>query len=119
MPHLVLEYSNNLDLAEDFNSLFQQLHQLLAEKLPTDLANCKSRCIPHALFFIGDQNENNAFLHLTLKILPGRSDSLKRQLGEELLKCLSLFLKEKKTNLKINLSVEILDSDRHYFKNRC
>ncbi|MCA0404321.1 MAG: 5-carboxymethyl-2-hydroxymuconate Delta-isomerase [Proteobacteria bacterium] len=118
MPHLILEYSDNLNVKEGFNTLFKQLHYLLAEMLPTPLDNCKSRCMPQKMFFIGDQNPTNAFVHLTIKIKAGRADSLKTFLGEKALNLLTEFFKEKKRDLKINISVEILDLDGHYFKSQ-
>ncbi len=116
MPHLILEYSNNLIATDNFNQLFDELHGLLAEELPTQLSSCKSRCFAHPLFFIGDQSEHNAFVHLTIKILPGRTDSKKKKLGEIILNRLSVFFRSGTDKLNISLSVEILDLDTHYYK---
>jgi 5-carboxymethyl-2-hydroxymuconate isomerase len=66
----------------NYEPLFLTLHKILAEKSPTDLSSCKSRCIAHELYFIGDCDAGNAFAHLTVKILAGRSDENKIQLGD-------------------------------------
>ncbi|MCL9684934.1 5-carboxymethyl-2-hydroxymuconate Delta-isomerase [Legionella maioricensis] len=116
MPHLTLEYSNNLRVTDRFNQLFDELHRLLAEELPTQLSSCKSRCIVHPLFFIGDQDEKNAFVHLTIKMLPGRADAKKKRLGEIILNILRVFFKSESTQLNLSLSVEILDLDNNYYK---
>lgn len=116
MPHLVLEYSNNITSIDRLNPLFDKLHQLLANELPTQLSSCKSRCIAHPLFFIGDQDDTNAFVHLTIKILSGRAESKKSSLGKKILSLLSDFFMTEPSNLKINLSVEIMDLDKNYFK---
>lgn len=116
MPHLILEYSNNIITTENFNQLFDKLHHLLEKELPTQLSSCKSRCMAHSLFFIGDQDENNAFVHLTIKILAGRADAKKSQIGEKILLLLNDFFRSGADGLNINFSVEIMDLDKNYFK---
>jgi len=116
MPHLILEYSNNL--ANDLNvrELFTQLHQLLARELPTQLSSCKSRCIVSPVYHIGDGHQHNAFVHLTIKIMAGRTDAKKKQVGIEVLNRMGLFFHTEKAQFNVQLSVEILDLDLHYFK---
>ncbi|WP_454780441.1 5-carboxymethyl-2-hydroxymuconate Delta-isomerase [Legionella sp. WA2022007384] len=115
MPHLILELSNNIK-SRPLNQLFDKLHHMLAEKLPTQLSNCRGRCIMHPLFFIGDQSAENAFVHLTLKILPGRDDAKKKNIAKKLFDLLEDFFKTEENKLNIMFSVEILDLDHHYFK---
>ena len=43
MPHLTLEYSSNVTQEVDFQALFLELHQMVAEHGDTLVANCKSR----------------------------------------------------------------------------
>lgn len=116
MPHLTLEYSNNINPTNNLNHLFDNLHNLVANELPTQLSNCKSRCIIHPLFFIGDQNKKNAFVHLTIKILSGRTDATKKNLAEKVLSLLDDHFRSESNELNLSLSVEILDLDAHYFK---
>lgn len=117
MPHLVLEYSNNITGIDNLNKLFDKLHHLLAEELPTQLSSCKSRCIIHPLFFVGDQDKANAFVHLTIKILSGRSQHKKNYLGEIALNVLKDFFEPAATHLTVKASVELMDLDKNYFKN--
>jgi 5-carboxymethyl-2-hydroxymuconate isomerase len=112
----MLEYSKNIDGELDFESLFLRLHQLLAEKLPTDISSCKTRCIAQESFFIGDCHIKNAFAHLTIKILAGRTDDNKNQLGHTILKEMRHFFHLHQHDLTLQLSVEVMDLDKHYFK---
>jgi 5-carboxymethyl-2-hydroxymuconate isomerase len=116
MPHLILEYSKNIDGGLNFEPLFVTLHQLLEKQLPTELSSCKSRCIPQELFFIGDCKIQNAFAHLTIKILAGRTDENKNLIGNAVLKEMSDFFQPLKQKLHLQLSVEVMDLDKHYFK---
>lgn len=116
MPHIILEYSENIDQNLIGDLFFQQIHQLLEAELPTELSSCKSRCIVSHLFYIGDGHLNNAFAHLTIKILAGRSDEKKTQLGNKILSLMQQFFQQYQIRLNLQLSIEILDLDQHYFK---
>jgi 5-carboxymethyl-2-hydroxymuconate isomerase len=115
MPHLILEYSDNIGSLNS-TAFLQQAHQLLAKELPTHLASCKSRCIVHQNFYVGDGHQHNAFAHLTIKVLAGRTDEKKNYIGNELLKLMSDFFQKRTSELRLGLSVEMLDLDKHYFK---
>jgi 5-carboxymethyl-2-hydroxymuconate isomerase len=74
MPQITLEHSKNLKL-NDTSKLLLGIHQILAENLPTDIESCKSRIITHNNFLVGT-NPENAFLYLSIHILPGRIDEV-------------------------------------------
>nr|MCH9762832.1 5-carboxymethyl-2-hydroxymuconate Delta-isomerase [Gammaproteobacteria bacterium] len=115
MPHLILECSRMIGNKIDFNSLFKKLHELLSEQLPTKISSCKSRKVIYEQVYIGDDFLMNEFMHLTVKILPGRTDDKKQQIGQEILTILSGSMKPYNPE-KIQLSVEILDLSPSYFK---
>ncbi|MDP3269065.1 MAG: hypothetical protein Q8M40_08450 [Legionella sp.] len=116
MPHLILEYSDNLNLQQKpLSPLFSALHDLLVTKLPTQLTHCKSRCISYPLYFIGDQNDKNAFVHLTVKILAGRSDLIKSEVIDAALVIINTFFKVH-SELHIYTSVELIELNSHYVK---
>ena len=77
MPHLILEASANI---HESNARLQQLlvecQDLLVRELPTKLESCKSRVILHDIYVLGDNHPDNAFLHLTVKLLKGRTPEL-------------------------------------------
>ncbi len=66
MPHIFFEYSDNI-IEQDFKPALQEIHNLLAEQLPTKLFFCKSRIIRHENFLIGDAASSNAFVNVAIK----------------------------------------------------
>ena len=94
MPHLILEFSDNVIEQDRFSDLFQQCHQTLVETLPTELMSCKSRAIPLQDFYLGDGAERLAFVHGTLKIMPGRTEEVLNQTAEALLSLFKDHFKE-------------------------
>ena len=59
---------------------------------------------------------NTGYAHLTIKILAGRTDENKNQLGNEILEVMGNLFTSHKSNLNLQLSVEVTDLDKHYFK---
>lgn len=116
MPHFILEHSANVKT--DFSQLFEQCHHILVKELSTNLANCYSRAIRCETFRVGDGADDKAFVHVTLKIMAGRSKELLQTLGKNLMETLKKFFAEsaKKFNIAISLHIVELHSDG-YFKN--
>ncbi len=115
MPHIVLEYSENVLEQVDFKDFFNRLHSLLIENGPFKLEDIKSRAIPHPFFYVADGKESNGFVHLTLSILKGRDLSLRQALAEKIL----LFLKQEyarsygELNCSISVEIKELDGDTY------
>lgn len=116
MPHILLECSENLDFQPNCGELFEKIHCLLAQELPTNLSSCKSRCQTHQAFYLGDGSKTNAFVHVTIKVLSGRTDDKKKSIGQEILAILQAYFQQYKSTLNLQLSVEIVDLDKNYFK---
>lgn len=116
MPHLVLEYSANIRERIEFLALFKECHELLAGRLPTSLKNCKSRVYVCENYYVGDGNTDNAFAHLAIKIMPGRSKEILNHTGEALLELLKKYFSEPMRKLNLELSLEIIELHGPYFK---
>ncbi len=88
MYDCVLEYSSNVTEGFDNREMFNSLHLLLAQSGLFPLAAIQSRALIHRMFYIGDGNEENAFINLTLSCPPGMNQRQKQALAEQLLGCL-------------------------------
>jgi 5-carboxymethyl-2-hydroxymuconate isomerase len=117
MPHITLQYTNNISNKKNFNRLFAGIHTVLSKRAEIDPRNCKSRAIKLTDYFIGEGEKSNAFVHLELRIFQGRNSEIKQQIGKEILKLLKTHFKENSENLKIQFTVEIIEMDGElYFK---
>ncbi len=87
MPHIVLEYSQNLPELPDFRALFDDIHQVLHRVGGIRLDNCKSRARPAEHVYIGDGDPDSAFIHVDIEFLAGRSLEIRQAIGRE---CLDL-----------------------------
>lgn len=116
MPHIVLEYSENLPQLPDFRALFDDIHQALNRIGGIRIENCKSRARMASHCYIGDGSADNAFIHLHIEFVEGRSAEVKQAIGNECLELVKryyhLHLSER---LQITLKIEDIALD-FYFK---
>ncbi len=117
MPHLVLEYSNNIKEKGFFKPLFSQLHQILVGVCSASLESCKSRAVAHENYYIGDGNSKNAFVHLEVRLADGRSLSVREETGRQMLKILSEHFSKSLKELNLQITIESKEFPRNlYFK---
>ncbi len=115
MPHIILEASANvMETNGKISQILSDCQDLLVKKLPTKLENCKSRAILHDIYVLGDNNPNNAFVHLTVKILKGRAPELIKEISLELQQILKEGLHKSKEHLQLAISVEIAELNDSY-----
>jgi 5-carboxymethyl-2-hydroxymuconate isomerase len=83
MPHIIIEHTEtlaeNLSLV-DFN---RGLHDCLAEQETVSLDSIKTRSIEVKRAVVGD-GSNNDFVHITILLLAGRSEALKKKMAENI-----------------------------------
>lgn len=117
MPQIVLEYTNNIDLELDYNRLFSEIHKIIHKHAGIKIENCKSRVIKLDKYYIGDGKKQNAFIHLEIKILEGRSYQIKSELGNFVLKLLEKHFSEEKKDFDLQITIELIDIEKNsYFK---
>lgn len=116
MPQLILECSSNVLEKNNINKLFQELHSILEKMLPTDIRSCKSRLIECHTYYIGNGQANNAFVHVSLKVMPGRSSDTLNNTGNTMMESLKTYFANSLKKLNLQISIEIMELQKTYFK---
>lgn len=110
MPHLTLEYTNNLGAINPDSILLALNHALVASE-HFEEADIKSRAIMLDTWRVGVSSTDHAFVHVRLAILSGRSAQVKSGLSNALLRVLRASCKGL-TNHPLQLSVEVVEIER-------
>jgi len=85
MPHITLEYSQNLIAQVNIPQLLTDLHHALAAQPDIDLKRIKTKALVIVNSVVKDEPFNEGqFLHVILAVLEGRSEDLRRQYGQAL-----------------------------------
>ena len=82
MPHIVVEYSANLEQQIAPQALVDRIHAAIMDCGVFERSAVRTRAERRDVYRIYDGAPANAFLHVTLRIGPGRSLEIRRQVGQ-------------------------------------
>ena len=111
MPHIIVEYSANLDDQLDMQRLVDDLHQVVVDSRVAEVAAIRTRAKRRDIFRVADGDPKNAFVHVTMRLRIGRSTELRTQLAEALLAATDRNLQRAYTDRAIAITVEMEEID--------
>ncbi len=119
MPHLVVEYSANLEPDVDVAQLVRVLHEAAMMSGVFKPGAVRTRAVKREIYSIADDHPDNRFAHVVVRIGAGRSADVKRGLGEHLFDALTGALAEVSATrpLAISMEVQEIDPDFSFRKN--
>jgi len=115
MPHLILNYTSNIDPPLDFGSLFLKLHTILNSIAGIEINNCKSRAQKLENYFISRGESEKAFIHLDVNFLEGRSAKIKKKIGNLCLDTIKEYCTSYLTKKDLQITVEIRDIRKEFY----
>ena len=83
MPHIIVEHCETLT-SLDVPKLIDALHSDLGSRESVNIHGVKSRAIPVQYVICGNQDEYDKMIHITLRLLPGRSSDIRREMAQGL-----------------------------------
>ena len=105
MPHLILEYTDNLDI--EIQPLLARLHSELVATGAINLKGLKSRAVERSEYRIADGNPDYAFVHVNLLIRDGRPPEFKEDIAVRVMATLKETFGECFEDGCLSLSVDI------------
>ena len=113
MPHVLVEYSSNLSEKILHRDTLMGLHNLLGEY--ADIENIKSRSVVRENFLVGDGSEEYAFVHVNLRLLPGRPKEVKQKMGNQIVQFLREIYGDSFREYFCEFTVDIEDMDKECY----
>jgi 5-carboxymethyl-2-hydroxymuconate isomerase len=113
MPHLTIEYTDNLPQF-NANEALEALNKTLVASGQFEEIDIKSRAIRISTFLVGTSPDDRAFVHVKLAILSGRSIQIKHELSESLLLVLKAMC-EWPAKTHVQLCVEVQEIERESY----
>lgn len=114
MPHLHLEYSDNIENLEVKPLLLSLNQALIRGGYAQAGLDIKSRAICQTDYVIGENEQNQAYMHVKLSLLTGRSVELRQEIATCLLEVLADH-SPKQMQVTIQFCVEILEMQRDIY----
>ena len=107
MPHIVIEYSANLESDIDIPALVVALHETAVGIPDLPVGGLRTRTARRDQYRIADGHTDNGFINVTLRIAEGRSLEVRQQAGEELFETLKGFVAPQFERRPMSLSLEV------------
>ncbi len=112
MPHLIIEYTDNLKDEADIPKLLKEAAAVMARQEDNHrpvfpIGGVRVRAIELHDYCIADGKSNYAFLHASLKIGAGRSESAKQKVGNELFELIKSHFADVYARRYLALSLEV------------
>ena len=118
MPHLIVEYSANLNNQIDIFKLVETVHHAALRTGVFEVAAIRTRAASRDYYVIADGHRDNAFVAIFVRVAPGRPPETRRRVGQEIFDAACEFLKNvyETTPLAISLEVQEIDNTAAFRK---
>ena len=111
MPHVVIEYSANLEPAVEPMRLVRAVHKAVLSQPIFEAPGVRSRAARREHFMVADGDPSHAFVAVTARIGPGRSVAERKQASEAIMAALYTELEAVYNTRGLVLSVEVAELD--------
>src|SRR5579862_608676 len=111
MPHIIVEYSANLEGRLDAASLVNAAHDAAVATGAFDLKAIRTRAERRDVYALANGDPQNAFVMVTVRILRGRDEATRRRLGEEMFGALRRHLQPVADACPLAISLEVQEID--------
>ena len=111
MPHLIIEYSANLDADLDMPALARAVHAAALATGIFPIGGCRTRLARRDDYVIGDGHPDNRFIHIQARIGAGRPADVRQQAAEQIFECLKSNTAAVFAARPLGLTLEIVEID--------
>ena len=111
MPHLMIDYSANVEPDVDIGALCDTLRDAAASIDAFPLAGVKVRAVRVDHYAIADGNPEHGFIDISVRIREGRDIQTKQNAAQKIFDAANEFVADVMQNRSLALSLELRDID--------
>jgi 5-carboxymethyl-2-hydroxymuconate isomerase len=111
MPHVIIEYSSNLEPALDIQGMVNDVHEAAIATGIAETAGIRTRAERRDVFRVADGNPANGFVHVVARLRVGRPEERRKALAQALLTAVERSLENAYKSHPIAVTVEIHEID--------
>ncbi|RNA66696.1 5-carboxymethyl-2-hydroxymuconate Delta-isomerase [Alteribacter keqinensis] len=111
MPHITVEYTDNLKEETDIHHLLGKINQVFVDRQDIfPVGGIRSRALPLSDYVVADgTHKNDAFVHVTVKIGAGRSEKDKTGTSEAVFEVVTDHFADVYERRYLALSLELVE----------
>jgi 5-carboxymethyl-2-hydroxymuconate isomerase len=119
MPHLVIEYSANLEPALDVEALMAAVHEAAIETGVFPVGGIRTRAVARDQYRIADGHPDNGFVFMSVRVGAGRPPKVRQAAGERIFAALSAALDDlfEARPLSIGMEMSEIEAETSWKKN--
>lgn len=119
MPHLIVEYSANIENKMALDELLDKLHERAADSGMFPLGGLRVRAFRSEHYRVADRHPDNAYVHVTAIVGHGRPLDLRHRVSEKLFAVLTEHFEElfARSPLAISFNMREFDPLLNFKKN--
>jgi 5-carboxymethyl-2-hydroxymuconate isomerase len=111
MPHLIVEYSANLEPVLDIRGLVEALHEAALETGVFPIGGIRTRAAKRDIYRIADGHADNAFIHVQARVGAGRAAEVRQKAAQHIFARLKAETADVFANRPLGLTLEIVEID--------
>lgn len=111
MPHLIVEYSANLEPHLDIGAVVVALHAAALRTGVFPIGGLRVRASRRDIYCVADGHPDNAFIHVMARIGAGRSDEVRARAAAVIFESLKAATADVFAQRPLGLSFEIVEID--------
>ena len=111
MPHIIIEYSDNIEKKIKLETLIEKVHATAIDTGVFPLGGLRVRAAKREYYKIADGHPDNSFIHIELKVGPGRDKKTKISALKQIFASVETYLKPVHENGPLAMSAELNEFD--------
>ena len=111
MPHVICEYSANLEKKIQIDALLETLHSAMMRTGAAELGGLRTRADRRDQYRIADNDPANGFVNVTIRVAKGRPPETRRMIAETVFADARKHLESAFATSPFVLSVEVQEID--------
>jgi 5-carboxymethyl-2-hydroxymuconate isomerase len=111
MPHILIEFSANVETALEPQRLVNAVHDAAVETGLFRISTVRTRAARREHYAVADKNPVNGFIAVTMRISPGRDLAVRSRVASDVLAAITALGTDTIVGQKLAISVDIEEVD--------
>lgn len=114
MPHIIVEYTSDLDGTFDAPSVLKSINAVVAAHYDGDANRIKSRALCYSDYHIGNHGGEGSMVNIVLQLIEGKTDEAKDAMGRAVFDYANETFKSDNDRFQVSLEIRELSKQFYY-----
>ncbi|SEC89791.1 5-carboxymethyl-2-hydroxymuconate isomerase [Rhizobiales bacterium GAS191] len=111
MPHIVIEYSANLETRIELRELVRKAHEAALASGVFEVGGLRTRCARRDIYRIADGHPDNSFVTVNVRIGHGRDEATRHRAGKMIFEAVCAHLSSVYATTPMGITLDVAEID--------